>query len=440
MTVNKVLTNVCLINPYGKPEFISRGYLIIDGDLIAEIGSGDPPAGKHGERLDFRGQIVLPGMVNAHTHLYSSLALGMPFPKGNPKSFVQILEQVWWKLDRALDRDMLQASFTTGLLEHLRHGVTTVIDHHSSPACGSGSLDLLARLARELGINISTALEISDRNGETVFQESLEENLRFHRTYQGHAQVRPLIGMHASFTLSDESLRQIRDSLSGETNWGVHIHAAEDRGDQEDARKRGYDSVLQRLDTFGLLNENSVVAHGVHFKPEDLKIAEKREVMLVHNPTSNANNRVGLTPTNVLRHLRAGLGTDGMQGNMLAEACQGTLIRSSHLSGGEPNLDYLELLFRHNPEIATRLFDRKIGRLEAGYQADLALYEYDPRTSLNAENWRSHVLFGLSQPRAVMSAGEFRVKDDRFVGIDIEDVHRFAREQAKRLWKRMENL
>jgi putative selenium metabolism protein SsnA len=438
--VNKILTNACFINPYGEPEFISHGYLIIDGDLIAEVGSGDPPVGEGSERLDLRGQIVLPGMINAHTHLYSSLALGMPFPKDSPRNFVQILEQVWWKLDRALDPDMLQASFTTGLLGHLRHGVTTVIDHHSSPGCGSGSLDHLARVAQELGINISAALEISDRNGESVFQESLEENLRFHRAYQKDNRVRPLIGLHASFTLSDDSLQRIRDLLFTLESWGIHIHAAEDQADQEDARKRGYDSVLQRLDTFGLLNENSVIAHGVHFLPGDIEIAEKRGVMLVHNPTSNANNRVGMTQTDVLRRLHAGLGTDGMQGDVLAEARQGTLIRSSHLPGGEQNLDYLELLFRHNPEIATRLFGRKIGRLEPGYQADLVLYEYDPRTSLNAENWRSHVLFGLPQPRAVLSAGEFRLKDGRFVGMDIEDAHRFAREQAKRLWKRMENL
>lgn len=438
--MKRILTNACLINPYGNPEFIPHGYLIVDGDTIAEVGSGDPPAGIRGEGLDLRGQVVLPGMINAHTHLYSSLALGMPFPQGNPDNFVQILEQVWWKLDRALDPDMLQASFKAGLLEHLHHGVTTVIDHHSSPGCGSGSLERLAQVARELGVNISVALEISDRNGKAVFQESLEENIHSHQTFQKDKRVRPLIGLHASFTLSDESLKGIRDSLSGEENWGVHVHAAEDRSDQEDARKRGYDSVLQRLDTFGLLNRNSVIAHGVHFLPADLEIVKKRQAMLIHNPTSNANNRVGMTPTGVLQDLRAGLGTDGMQGNMLAEARQGTLIRSSHLPGGAPNLDYLELLFGRNPEIATRLFGRKIGRLEAGYQADLAVYEYHPRTNLKEENWRSHVLFGWSTPRAVMAAGEFRLKGGQFVDINLADIHHYAREQSQRLWKKMETL
>lgn len=437
--MNKILANACLINPYGEPEFIPCGYLVIGGDRIVEVGSGDPPDGTQGEWLDLQGQMVLPGMINAHAHLYSSLALGMPPPENRPSNFIEILEQVWWVLDRALDRESVRVSFEVGLLEHLRSGVTTIIDHHSSPAFIRGSLDLLVEYGRQWGMNVSGAFEISDRNGKEVFQKSLEENLRFHREYESVSSVRPLIGLHASFTLSDDSLRQISMALEKESNWGIHIHGAEDRADVGDAIQRGNPSVLHRLDSFGLLNENSIVAHGVHFSGKDETIAREREVILIHNPASNANNQVGLASTELLESVNAGLGTDGMQANLLQEAQQGSLIRNSHGSG-QGSLDYLELLFKNNPELATRLFGTPLGKLEPAYRADLAIYDYQPRTPVTAENWKGHLLYGLSRPCDVITAGEYRLKDYELVGGTLEPIYDRSREQANRLWERMIKL
>ncbi len=440
ITIKKILTNACLINPYGKPEFIPRGYLIIDGELIAEVGSGEPPPGIRGDHLDLKGQIVLPGMINAHAHLYSSLALGMPPPENRPSNFVEILKQVWWVLDRALDRDMVRVSFEVGLLEHLRCGVTTIIDHHSSPAFIDGSLNLLVEYGQPWGLNISCAFEISDRNGNNIFRKSLEENLRFHRKYKSNSFVRPLIGLHASFTLSDDSLRRISMALEQESDWGIHIHGAEDRADVKDAIRRGYPSVLHRLDSFGLLNRNSLVAHGVRFSERDVSLVREREVMLVHNPASNANNRIGLAPTKLLKSLNAGLGTDGMQANLLHEAQQGGLIRNSHGSGNDEPFDYLELLFKNNPEIATRLFGIPLGKLEPGCRADLAIYDYQPRTPLTAGNWKGHLLYGLSQPCDVVAAGEYRLKNYKLVDGTMESIYDRSREQAGRLWEQMTKL
>lgn len=435
--MQRLLTNCRIVNPYGGINFIENGFILIEDEAIAELGEGTPNYSAD-ETIDLKGKTVLPGMINAHTHLYSSLAMGMPFPKGNPKNFTEILEQIWWILDRALDENSTRASFEAGLLDHLRHGVTTVIDHHSSPSFIEGSLQMLANAAEQFGMNISGAFEMSDRNGEDIFKKSLKENLKFHKDYQHSSHIRPLVGLHASFTLSDESLKTIAEALAQVEGWGIHIHTAEDKVDQEDTVARGYNSVLHRLETFRLLNKNSLVIHGVHFQPGDVEILSSTGAMLVHNPSSNANNCVGMTPSDLIESVSAGLGTDGMQGNMLAEAKEGTLIRSSHLPGGAGNVNYLELLFKNNAEIATRLFGRKIGKVEEGYSADLAIYDYHPRTEINGDNWGGHLLFGFAKPTDVITNGIFRIKDCTLVSVNESDILENAAKQAKNLWNAME--
>ncbi len=432
-----LLTNCRIVNPFSSPEFIENGYILIENGIVEVIKEGIPNFTVD-EKIDLNGKTVLPGMINAHAHLYSTLAMGMPFPKGNPTNFTEILEQVWWILDRALDRESTKASFEAGLLDHLRHGVTTVIDHHSSQNYIDGSLNLLAETAKQFGMNISGAFEMTDRNGKQTFQNSLDENITFHREFIEYKSVRPLIGLHASFTLTDESLKSISDRLKSERDWGIHIHTAEDKADRTDSKSRGYNSVIHRLDSFDLLNENSLVIHGVHFEPGDVDILKRTGAMLVHNPSSNANNRVGMTPTALIEEMQAGLGTDGMQGNMLEEAKIGTLIRSSHLVGGEPSVNYAEMLFKHNADIATKLFGRKIGKLDQGYAADLAVFDYNPRTEFNADNWIGHALFGMEAPIDVMTNGIFRVRNNSLIDLDEKSILTNANKQANILWNNME--
>lgn len=434
-----LLTNCRIINPYGEIDFVENGSILIEDGIIKDIGHIKTPISVD-ETIDLNRKTILPGMINAHAHLYSALAVGMPFPKGNPTNFTEVLEQVWWILDRALDKKSTQASFEAGLLDHLRHGVTTVIDHHSSQNFVEGSLELLAETAKQFGINISSTFEMTDRNGAQTFRESLNENIRFHKSHNNSDTVRPLLGLHASFTLSDESLGQIAEQLQQLSNWGIHVHTAEDKADQTDAEDRGYTSVIQRLDSFGLLNENSLVIHGIYLKPGDKEIIKRSGAMLVHNPSSNANNRVGMTSSELIEDLDAGLGTDGMQGNMLAEAKEGTLIRSSHLAGGASGVIYAELLFKHNPAIATKLFNRKIGKLDPGYSADLAIFDYHPKTTFHVGNWIGHTLFGLDKPSDVMIAGKFRIRDYKFTEISEIKILDNAKIQSNRLWIKMDAI
>ncbi len=429
-----------IIAPGEDQQFIPEGYIEVTGGIITAVGPGDPPATEVNELVDLSGMTILPGMINAHTHLYSALALGLPPPEQTPGNFREILERVWWRLDRALDAESTRSSFEVGLIDSLRAGVTTIIDHHSSPSFVDGSLDRLATVAGGLGLNVALAFEATDRNGQEAFEAALEENLAARRKFTADPYVQPLLGLHASFTLSDKSLKRVREVLDQESGWGVHIHLAEDRADQSDAEERGYPSVVQRLAHFGLIGEHSLLAHGLHLQPGDLEVLEREQAMLVHNPTSNANNRVGLLAAETIQRLRPGLGTDGMQANMLAEAKEGALIRSSHRDGGAINIDYLGLLFNHNAELASRLFGRPLGRLSPGHQADLAIYDYRPRTAITADNWAAHLLFGLSWPRDVMAQGRFRLYDGELVGTNEYEIRQRARKQSARLWRKMRAL
>ena len=438
--MNKLIHNARLIDPFGETEYIENGWLLIEDDTIKEIGEGRPPAFSVDEKIDLDSKTVLPGMINCHTHLYSALAMGMPPPKNTPQNFVQKLQEIWWKLDIALDRNLVKASFEAEVMECLKNGVTTVFDHHSSPNFAKGSLYLLADTANRFGQNISIAFETTDRNGEEFFKSGLTENIEAFEKLQSNKYVHPLIGLHASFTLSDESMKYIHDQLKGLKNWGIHIHVAEDQADEKDARTKGYRSVIDRLNKFNLINEHSFIIHGIHSSNSDIELLKNANATLIHNPTSNANNRVGMLPNSHISTLHSGLGTDGMRANMLAEAQQGTLIRSSHLKGGEPTIDYLELLFKNNSQIASKHFGRQIGHLSAGNQADFAIFDYTPRTTITKDNFAGHILLGLTQPVDVITRGKYRIKDRKFVTVPEVEIMQNAREQSVELWNKIQNM
>ena len=436
---NILLKNISIINPIGENRFIKNGYISVAGGKITNVGSRAPVEEEIDRVYDMQGKLALPGMINAHTHLYSALALGMPFPSARPKNFVQILESIWWKLDRALDEESVRASFYAGLLECVRGGVTTVIDHHSSPEFIEGSMDLLAEISEEFGIRVCGSYETSDRNGSEAFQKSVEENVRAIVKYKDNDHFKPLFGAHASFTLADESLQIISEEVA-EHNCGIHIHAAEDKHDQEDAKVRGYRSVVDRLIKYELINDRCIFAHGLYFDDEDIKVLTEKGGSLVHCPTSNANNRVGMLRNTVIDRLMPGLGTDGMQAEMLREAKEGILIRSSGSKMEENLPDYLQLLFGNNARIASKIFDCKIGRIESGYAADLAVYDYHSRSEINADNFGSHLLFGLGQPVDVMCAGEFILREGGFVNLDEEAILAHSAIQSKKLWDKYTRL
>ncbi len=172
----KLLKGLNLLRPFSETPFLENAFVVIDGDEFMSVGTTEPE-GEFEEVLDCGGKFALPGLINAHHHLYSALAVGMPPPAKTPLNFTQILEEVWWKLDLALDHDATKASFGAGLIDSLKAGTTTVIDHHCSPSFIEGSLSLLGDTGKKLGIATGLAFEVTDRNGQELFERSLQENL-----------------------------------------------------------------------------------------------------------------------------------------------------------------------------------------------------------------------------------------------------------------------
>jgi len=258
------------------------------------------------------------GFVNAHTHIYSALApFGMPAPAQAPENFVQILERVWWKLDRALDARALRTSARWYVAEALRLGTVGMIDHHESPEFIEGSLEILADACQELGMPAVLCFGATERNGgRREAQRGLAECQRFIRE-NTRPLVRGVVGLHASFTVSDETVREA-GALCAELGTVMHVHMAEDGADVDDAVRRGWRGPLERLDALGALPAGSIMAHGVHLNPDQVGHAEHLGCWLVQNPRSNRGNRVGYA-VNLRASARVALGTDGYPSELAAE-------------------------------------------------------------------------------------------------------------------------
>jgi len=397
------------------------------------------------DRIDGSGKLAIPGLVNAHTHLYSALARGMAISGFAPTSFAQILEQLWWRLDKALHAASVRASALVGAMEAARCGVTTLIDHHASPNAIAGSLDTMRRVVcDEIGMRGVFCYELTDRDGIERRDAGIDENLRFLSSIApGDTMSAAQFGLHAAFTLSDESLERVADALP--EGAGVHTHVAEGPEDEDQTQAKHGETVIDRLDRFGLLRPRSILVHCLHLSEAEKDLIAERDAMVVHNPRSNMNNAVGLFDLDgyLGRGILTGLGTDGLGSNMLGELFTAGILQKH--SRGEPlvgSFDQLDaLLFRGNPAIVERLLGVRVGRIEAGGPADVALLDYVPPTPLSAGNILGHLLFGMAVHTLRVSdlivAGRDVIRNGRFVEIDEVAAYAMAREAADGLWKRI---
>jgi putative selenium metabolism protein SsnA len=414
------------------PPRVERADLRIEGDRVA-LRAASLPARDGEPVMELDGALVLPGLVNAHTHLYSALARGMPPPKAPPRSFVEILERVWWRLDRALDEEAIRLSGLVGAIEAALSGVTLLVDHHSSPSHVCGSLALLKDAIEEVGLRSVLCYEVTDRNGSEGRDRGIEENVSFQARGQS-ALTRGMIGAHASFTLGDESLEGLA-AAARQTGSGLHIHAAEDRADVEDCRARYGCSIPERLERHGVLSARTLLAHCVHLSPSEVETAHAHGAWIAHNARSNMNNSVGHAPTSALR--RAALGTDGIDQDVLAEA-RGAYLKMRDAGRADAAGGTLQLVAGGH-RLAAALFGLPFGTLAEGAPADLIVLEYRPPTPLDAGNLAGHLLFGVdrSHVASVMVAGRWVVRERRLANVDVEAVFARARSAAGGLWRRM---
>jgi putative selenium metabolism protein SsnA len=417
------------------PPLVERADLRVQGQRIVDRRQSiTARAGE--DEVDLEGMLVLPGLVNAHTHLYSALARGMPPPAEPPRSFVEVLQKVWWRLDRALDEEAVSLSALVGAIEAARSGTTMLIDHHSSPSFIEGSLDSVRRGVEEVGLRSVLCYEVTDRNGPLGRDRGLRENVSFLR--EGASDLtRALVGAHASFTLSDETLDRLAAAMK-ETGRSVHIHVAEDRADVEDCRSRHGGGLIERLQRHGLLGSRALLAHCVHLEPAEIAEAHVRGAWIAHNPRSNMNNAVGQAPTEPLK--RAALGTDGIDEDVLAEA-RAAFLKMRDAGRAEAAPATLQLLAGGH-RLAAALFGLPFGKLDTGGPADLVVLDYSSPTPLTTENLVGHLLFGVdrSHVHSVMVAGRWVVRGRRVLTVDVAGVLARARAAAERLWERMARI
>jgi len=440
---NRILIQNGTLITFGSPCRVLEGHaLVLEGGLIQRIAPLGELTGPFDKVIDARGKVVMPGLVNGHMHFYSTLVRGLG--KAAPsRTFQEVLDNLWWRLDRKLTLEDSAMSAQIILLDAIRKGTTTLVDHHASPCAITGSLDAIAQAVKASGVRACLCYEVSDRDGEAIVTEGLEENAAFIQrcTRDNDPQLRALFGLHAAFTLSDRTLD--RAAVMGrDLGAGFHVHVAEAASDVAENLTRHGLTPVARLHAHGLLGRGSIAAHAVHTTPADLDLLAASGTFVAHNPQSNQNNAVGIA--NVLgmveRGVRVGLGTDAMTVNMLEEIR--VALWAQHLRQEHPTCAFMEIantLFARNPELATQLWDQPIGTLQEGSAADVILLDYLAPTPLRDDTVLGHLIFGLAQATVETTICGGRIlMEGRKLRIDVDEERLAARsrELAEALWER----
>ena len=437
--MSAILIQNALVITYDESQpILANGQVLVEGTKISAVGT-TVKAPADAQVIDANGMVVMPGLINAHHHLYSSFARGFA-PPGEPASnFVQILERMWWKLDLALDPEAVRYSALVALLEAIHTGCTTIIDHHASPSCTDGSLDIMEETFRQAGLSGCLCYETSDRN---IPADGLAENARFLRKTQnsGDGQITALFGLHAQMTLSDATL-EASAAATAASQSGVHIHIAEDLSDETDCIAKRRSRIVQRLHKFGLTGPKSLFIHGIHLDESEMDLIAATGTMMVHNPESNMNNAVGTQKmlTLLKKGVLLGLGTDGMTSHMISAARVAHLLQRATLA--DPRVAFCEaceMLLSNNVKIAARCFPEPRGQLAPGQLADIAIFDYVPTTPLEPGRFLGHLLYGLNYARVdtTIARGKILMRNSRILTLDEKEICAKAREAARATWKR----
>ncbi len=417
--------------------------IVVEGTEIVAVGENI--AGNYPDATvkDLNGAMVTPGIVCSHNHFYSGLARGITANINPCPDFISILLNLWWRLDRAIDEPILESSGIVCVLEAIKAGCTSVIDHHASPNFIKGSLDVLRKTYEQAGLRGILCYEITDRNGKDGTKAGVEESIEFAKTVDkikesgGRYLVEAAIGGHAPVTLDDAALAMMREAVK-ETGRGVHIHVAEDKYDVSYSHGFYQKDIMPRMEDFDLVNAKGLFVHGVHLEESDIEIINEHDAFLLHNARSNMNNNVGYCK-NLTKVKNLALGTDGIGANMFEEI---KTAYFKHKDEGGPYWPGDFLGFLHNGNlILERYFGQKFGRIEQGYKADLTIYDYDIPAPFVDANVAGHFVFAMASRdvNSVMVDGVM-IYEDRKFPFDVKPIYEKASAEAQRLWDRVDAL
>lgn len=430
--MKKAIINVKI---YDFVHFLNDGFVVFDHKIL-KVGKMENFVDENYEIIDGQNAILMPGLICAHTHIYSTFARGLALPF-NPKNFQEILDQMWWKIDRHIDNETSYYSGLVAASEFLRNGVTTIIDHHASGKEISGSLASLKKaVCDEASLRALFAFEVSDRFD---VDEAIQENVNFIKNFKTPFTA-GLFGLHASMSLSEETLQKVHDKLK---DTPIHIHVAESEMDEIDSLNKYQKRVIERLDNHGLINEDSLLVHCVHVNDQELEIIKKRRASIVVNVTSNMNNAVGLPNINKFNNLGIPVmvGNDGLSSGIANEYIN--VLYSAHLLHKQPTafgLDKLLEMINNGYDYVSRQLGVKLGRIEESYEADMLLLPYLAPTNLDQSNALGHLFYGMMhsfKPRDVFVAGKQLVKDYELTNQKLVLQLNNAQEIANSLWQRI---
>ena len=421
--------------------YLADGAVAIDGEVIQEVGPLAELKAKYpqAEFVDAQGGVIMPGLINAHTHIYSGLARGLAIEGNAPTNFLEVLEGTWWNIDRHLTLDGTRASAYATVLDCIRDGVTTIFDHHASYAEIPGSLFAIKDVCQELGMRACLCYEVSDRDGEEKCDQAIRENAEFAKWAKAadDDMIKAMFGGHALFTLSDRTFEKMTAANDGLT--GYHIHVSEGMNDVYDSLRTYGCRPVSRLLNHGILGEKTILGHCIHVNSAELDMIAETGTMVVNNPESNMGNAVGCSPVLQMfqKGILVGMGTDAYTHDML-ESLKVFLIIQRH-NACHPNVGWCEdmsMLFENNAKIGARYFKKPLGVLAPGAAADVIVMDYKPFTPFSEENIDGHMLFGMmgKNCRTTVINGKVLYKDREFVGIDEDAINAWTMEQAKKLW------
>ena len=391
------------------------------------------------EYIDAKGGVIMPALINTHEHIYSAMARGLSINGYNPDGFLDILDGMWWTIDRHLTLEQVKQSAMATYIDCIKNGVTTVFDHHASYGSIKDSLFTIQDAARELGVRTCLCYEVSDRDGTEKMREGVQENAAFIRAALAEEDDMSagMMGLHASFTLSDDTLEYC--AVNKTSVVGYHIHVAEGIEDLYDSLKKYGKRIIDRLMDLNILGPKTITAHCIYVNEHEMDVLKHTDTMVVHNPESNMGNACGCPPTmEIFRHgILTGLGTDGYTHDMLESYKAANVLHKHHLCS--PNAAWAEvpeMLFQNNARIANRYFKKTLGVLKAGAAADVIVAAYDPLTPMNGENCNGHILFGMSghDVTTTVCNGKVLMKDRVLTGVDEEKAMADCRAEAEKLW------
>jgi putative selenium metabolism protein SsnA len=439
----KLIGNGYVVTFGPNNKVIDNGAVLIENDKIIKTGDFDEMKKNeaYDDFIDARGNVIMPGMINTHMHFYSTFARGLGKAKASA-NFPEILENLWWRLDKKLNLDDVYYSAMIPLIECIKNGTTTVIDHHASPFAVKGSLNRIEDALRDTGIKGCLCYELSDRDGKEISDQGIQENIDFIKKCKESKDgyVTALFGMHASMTINEETLKKSVQAVK-ELDSGFHVHTAEDISDVNDSNKKYGCGVIERWNKAGVLGPKTILPHCIHISEKEEELLLKTGTNVVHNPESNMNNAVGTA--SVLRLIEkgvnVGLGTDGMNSDMFQGAKVVNLIHK--IINRDPRVGFCEaanMLIQYNPAIGSKFFRAPVGVIEPGAYADIIILDYDPPTPFNSDSFMGHLLFGMSSGMVdtTISNGRILMLNRHLVDIDEKEIAQKSRELAQKLWDR----